>query len=266
RRQNTMWWLLVAWIAGDFLTLCSWQQAAWALVPLALLWCLRDCRASPLAPLLLVLVGLALSQLFLGQQLERWLPADLDGAALAFSGQVTDLPVSRPASGHRPASQSISLTAVRLLSSSDAWPGEHRVHLQDYGDHHYQPGDHLTLQVRLFRPRGFVNQGSADSARFALARGEDASGSVKAPLGQRPGFAPVDQLRARISRRIRARLADHPEAAGLIPALVVGDWRFLTPASWALYQNAGVAHLVVISGEHLTLVAGMVWLLLRFAC
>lgn len=261
-----MWWLLAAWIAGVFVQLCSWQQALSALVLLTFLWLLPACRRSRLAPLLLVFIGLALSQLFLDRQLDRWLPTSLNGVTLTISAQVTDLPVTRPASGHRPASLRLELTKVRLLEQAQSWPGEHRISLSDYGAHHYQPGDRLVLKVRLFRPRGFVNQGSVDRARLALARGEDASGSIKALLQQTPGFAPVDQLRARISERIRRLLVDHPQAAALVPALVVGDWRYLTPESWALYQQSGVAHLVVISGEHLTLVAGLVWLLLRFAC
>lgn len=261
-----MWWILAAWIAGDFVQLCSWQQAALALLPLALLWLLSARCHSVLTPCLLLLLGLALSQVFLGRQLAQWLPSSLNGATLSIRGEVTGLPVTRPASDSRPASQSFVLKNVRLAGATERWPGAHRVHLRDYSGHHYQPGDHLLLKARLFRPRGFVNQGSVDRARLALARGQDASGSVKALVRQTPGFAPVDQLRERISGRIRRLLLNEPQAAALVPALVVGDWRYLTPASWALYQHTGVAHLVVISGEHLTLVAGLVWLLLRFAC
>lgn len=261
-----MWWLLSAWVAGEFIVLCSWQMAACALVPLVLLWCWRPCRRSVFSPAMLVLAGVLIAQLCLGWQLADWLPASLNGKVVTLTGQVDGLPVTRPGRHGRPTSYRISLHHVQLVSGASAWPGQHQIRLYDYGPHQYHPGDWLTLKAKLYRPRGLVNEGSVDYARIALAYGQDASGSIKAVLAQRPGSAPVDKLRNRISQHIRTLLKDRPQAAGLVPAMVVGDWRYLSGESWSLYQQAGVAHLVVISGGHLTLVAGLVWGLLRFLC
>lgn len=261
-----MWWLLSAWIAGEFVLLCDDSQALAGLALLVCLWGSRAVRHSPLAPLLLILAGVLLSQVFLARGLAGWLPTSLSGTQLVVTGQVADLPVERLNAIDGSISTSFLLKNTRLLNAPERWPGGHLIRLHDSTGQHFRPGDLLRLRVTLYRPRGLVNVGSSDGARKALARGQDASGGVKNLLKQAPGFAPVDLLRARISERIRARLTAWPKAAGLIPALVVGDWRFLSAPSWALYRNSGVAHLVVISGEHLTLVAGFVWLLLRYIC
>ncbi len=264
-----MWWLLSAWIAGVFFAVCSWQLAAVGLLLTLLLGAFPVVRHSRFFPVLLLIAGLCLSQWFLQRQLGTWLPAALNGHSLVVTGQVDGLPVNRPATDHRPASHVITLKNVRLKSFAEEkgrWPGTHRVRLYDYGDHDYLPGDRLTLRVKLYRPRGLVNAGSSDGARFSLALGQDASGSVKAVLHKTAGKAPIDQLRAVISREVRSHLTDQPLAADLLPAAVVGDWRFLSNERWQLYQRTGTAHLVVISGGHLTLVAGAIWFLCRFLC
>lgn len=44
-------------------------------------------------------------------------------------------------------------------------------------------------------------------------------------------------------------------AAGVVAALVVGDQRAIERSDWALFRTTGVAHLMSISGLHITLFA-----------
>ena len=44
-------------------------------------------------------------------------------------------------------------------------------------------------------------------------------------------------------------------AAGVLAALVVGDQGAILPADWALFRDTGIAHLVSISGLHVTVFA-----------
>lgn len=261
-----MWWLLSAWVVGTFVCFLSVAEALAGLTVVAAAWLCPRLRIGWRRCLLLCCTGLLVSQFFLTQALNGWLPASLDGHVVTLSGQVTGLPNWRPPADDGPASSQLKLSQVRLVSASADWPGEHLIRLYDYSERRYRPGDTLLLRAKLYRPRGLVNAGSVDWARLNLAYGIDASGSVVEVLKHTPGWAPVDRLREAISQHIRHSLVGFPEAAGLFPALVVGDWRYLSAASWQLYQHAGVAHLVVISGGHLTLVAGMVWLLLRYLC
>ena len=57
--------------------------------------------------------------------------------------------------------------------------------------------------------------------------------------------------------QIRQRVADD-RAAGLLAALVVGDRAAIDSADWDVFRATGVAHLISISGLHITLWAGCV--------
>lgn len=80
-----------------------------------------------------------------------------------------------------------------------------------------------------------------------------------APLVQQDsnGFAPLFwflQLRDHMRRWLMWALNDH-EQLPLIMAMVIGDQGLIDPESRALYANTGIAHLVAISGLHITLFA-----------
>ncbi|HAJ43263.1 MAG TPA: DNA internalization-related competence protein ComEC/Rec2, partial [Alcanivorax sp.] len=65
--------------------------------------------------------------------------------------------------------------------------------------------------------------------------------------------------RAGLSRRVKELLSASPAGAAVIPALVTGDRRGLEPPLWRLFRDLGTAHLLAISGLHLTLVTGLLW-------
>lgn len=260
-----MWWFLLAWIAGDFVWLLDWPWALLLLGLSAVTGILCFFRSSRWLIVALLMAGFCVSQLCISYQKSGWLPVALDGQVVVLSGQVADFPEDKAASASRPASVSLLLQDVRALSTQ-AWPGVHKISLSDYTGSHYQTGDRVVLEAKLYRPRGLVNESVPDHARLSLAYGQQASGRVVRLIEQQAGGWSINVLRDKISQKIQRVLVDYPQAAGLVPAMVVGDWRQISPDAWKRYQNAGVAHLVVISGGHLTLVAGLGWLLFRFAC
>jgi competence protein ComEC len=78
----------------------------------------------------------------------------------------------------------------------------------------------------------------------------------------------IDRLRDTVRREIDRALSGHP-ARQVISALVVGDQRAISPSDWAVFQKTGVAHLMSISGLHVTMFAalagllgGLIWRLL----
>src|SRR5436305_327742 len=70
--------------------------------------------------------------------------------------------------------------------------------------------------------------------------------------------------RLRSGLRLAARVLD-PEAAGLLPALVVGDTSAMVPAVQADFRTAGLAHLVAVSGTNVAILCGAVLGLARLA-
>jgi competence protein ComEC len=121
-----------------------------------------------------------------------------------------------------------------------------------------QPGTALQLRVRLQPIWGQINQAGFDVERHALANRVDGRGSVLQlqVLAQGSGR---DWWRERLSRRLSGQLEGRQVASALVPALVVGDRRNIEPHHWDTLQATGTAHLMAISGLHITLVAGLVW-------
>ncbi len=100
-----------------------------------------------------------------------------------------------------------------------------------------------------------------DTWRWMQVQGLSALATVAVPVGQAarlvqapPGMA---RLRQQVREAIFAQVSD-PRLAGLVAALCMGDQNAIDPDDWPLFRATGVAHLVSISGLHVTLLAG--WL------
>lgn len=85
-----------------------------------------------------------------------------------------------------------------------------------------------------------------------------------ASLGVHPGrFIPfVDGLRDRIVSRIYAVL--NPDTAGIAAAVIAGERGKISKEQTQNYRDAGLAHFLAISGLHVGMIAGMMFLLVRW--
>jgi predicted membrane metal-binding protein len=117
-------------------------------------------------------------------------------------------------------------------------------------------------------PHGARNPHGFDYELLQWEQGVQAVGYVRAgrkdPMPERLDTAlryPVLQLRERVRDAILAELASVSEgpadlrAAGVVAALVTGDQRAIDRSDWNVFRATGVAHLVSISGLHITLFA-----------
>ena len=129
-----------------------------------------------------------------------------------------------------------------------------------------QPGD-LTagerweMTVRLKAPHGGSNPFGFDYELWLWEQGLQATGYVRAGPKDAPPKRvgstwqhPVEGLRQHMRDAILARVAN-PKLAGVIAALVVGDQNAIDRADWDVYRATGVAHLMSISGLHVTMFA-----------
>ena len=127
-----------------------------------------------------------------------------------------------------------------------------------------QPGERWRLKIRLKRPHGYMNPGGFDYESWLFQNRLRATGYViddenNIRLQQAAGLNP-DLIRFAIKNRIREVLpAD--DLAGFVPALAVGDRGGLSDAHWQVLTATGTNHLIAISGLHIGLVAGIVYLL-----
>ncbi len=96
--------------------------------------------------------------------------------------------------------------------------------------------------------------------------------SDSSPLTFYPDTSPISHFFRRITALAenlsRSLRVDYPpDTAGLLAALVLSDTRFLPPDSLSDFRQAGISHLLSVSGEHMTLLAfflgGVFLLILR---
>jgi len=69
--------------------------------------------------------------------------------------------------------------------------------------------------------------------------------------------AAVERVRAWLRDRLIEIVRDE-RYGGVLVALVVGDQRAIADADWTLFNRTGIAHLVSISGLHITMIAALV--------
>jgi len=130
----------------------------------------------------------------------------------------------------------------------------------------YSAGDLLRVWCRLRRPVANGNPGASDPRVGLRARGIHAIGTAKNPIVvERLESGPAGPYRAAdlIRRYARERLDEAlgrtgPERA-LVGAMLLGDRAAIGPWQQRLLRDAGLIHLVAISGIHVGL---LTWMLL----
>ena len=137
--------------------------------------------------------------------------------------------------------------------------------LSYYGDYKLQPGQHWRLQVSLKRPWGLANPASFNMQQWYAQAGIDGTGNVRknqAVLLSHPADARLihHSVRQAVSARLDQLNLDD-RVTGLLQALTVADKSGIDGRLWTLFQFFGVNHLLVISGLHISLVAGLGYLL-----
>ncbi|HYD76397.1 DNA internalization-related competence protein ComEC/Rec2 [Ramlibacter sp.] len=122
-------------------------------------------------------------------------------------------------------------------------------------------GDRWQLTVRLRAPHGNVNPHGFDFELWLWEQGVQATGYVRTGRDDPPprlvGASwrhPVERARQSVRDAILARVAD-PNAAGIVAALVAGDQNAIARDDWDVFRATGVAHLMSISGLHVTMFA-----------
>ncbi|MCA0325434.1 MAG: DNA internalization-related competence protein ComEC/Rec2 [Proteobacteria bacterium] len=127
-------------------------------------------------------------------------------------------------------------------------------------------GDRWAFTVRLKAPHGNLNPHGFDYELWLWEQGVRATGYVREgahdPPPQRLAEAvghPVERARQAVRDAILAQgAAGGAQArrfAGVVAALVTGDQGVIERADWDIFRATGVAHLMSISGLHITMFA-----------
>lgn len=206
-------------------------------------------------PLAFFLFGLCWACVSAQWALDDRLRPMLDGQTRWLEGRVSGLPQQTDSGVRFELSDSRSRNA-RLPA---------RIRLYWHGGPPVRSGERWRLAVTLKRPSGLLNFHGVDHEAWLLAQRIGATGSVKD--GER--LAPArNAWRDAVRQRLTAVDAQGREAG--LAALVLGVGSGLTADDWRVLQDTGTVHLLVISGQHIGLLAGLIYALVaalaRYGC
>lgn len=174
---------------------------------------------------------------------DRLAPA-LDGETVWLEGHIAGLPA-----------QSADSVRFELADASARRGALPRVlRLSWRGGPALQTGQRWRLAVTLRRPTALLNPAGFDSQAWLLSRRIGATGSVKAGelLAETAG-----SWRQPIRQRLQA--VDAQGREGTLAALILGDTSAVPRDDWQTLQATGTVHLLVVSGQHVGMLAAMVY-------
>ena len=196
-------------------------------------------------------------------RLQDRLPALAEGVNLMVEGQVVGLPHATP-DGLR-----FQFEAERFAASTGilhvSCEPNCLLSLGWYGPT-LQPirsGERWSLPVKLKAPHGHVNPHGFDYELWLWEQNIIATGYVRgtaeASVPQRLSEAPwwtLSHWRESARDAVQRKVND-PMTAGWIAGLLLGDQASIASADWNVFRATAVAHLMAISGLHIT---GIAWL------
>nr|WP_240192054.1 DNA internalization-related competence protein ComEC/Rec2 [Desulforhopalus vacuolatus] len=171
----------------------------------------------------------------------------------------------------RTSSATIECSEVRF-ADSDFQPvtGRATVSLEGPWPEDILPGNRLMVRATFKRPQSWRTPGTFDYTRYLATQGITITGfsrsslfftrlpAVQHSLIHRTVFA-AERTRTRLARAINTSLPE--KNATLFRALLLGDRSGVDDQTLENFKRAGVLHTLAISGLHLTVVSGLLYLL-----
>lgn len=193
-------------------------------------------------PLGFLLIGVAWSCYSAIAVMDDRLDSSLDGQTIRLEGEVTGLSEQ---------SQQIVRFHLKNAKAKDLKLPV-TIRLSWYQGQPVITGERWQLLVRLKYPRGTVNPYTFDYEAWLTAKHIGATGTVKEAKKLAPAKG-IATWRYQLRTAILAQEA-MGQGGGLV-ALVLGDGSAINKSQWRVLQETGTVHLMVISGQHITLLA-----------
>jgi len=130
-------------------------------------------------------------------------------------------------------------------------------------------GDRVEVTGWLSAPRRPDNPGERDRRRELLDDGiravmtvqHTADATASRPSAGWSFTSAITRTRVWARRQLEATLP--PDEAAVAAALLLGDGSAMSRADWDKFIRTGVVHVLAVSGQHLVILAGFFWLVLR---
>ena len=234
-------------------------------------------------PVFLLCLGLTWGIFNAQQRLEQRLGLESEGRSLRVVGLISSLPKR----GNKSTTflfdtlciqEAPSGIIVGNAVSAACKVGPKRLRLSWYGFSRPQlrAGQYWQFDVKLKRPRGFSNPGGFDYEKWLFSQNIGATGyvinkgrhvelkdSTLINQGSVTAItASVNRIRESIALNIDSSSLS-PVATAFLKALTIGDRRDITPGFRTALVATGTSHLLAVSGLHVGLVSGFIYLLIR---
>ncbi len=228
-------------------------DSAWlaAVLVLALLCAGLRCWRS-----LFLVAGILWAAVFAMDRLSDRLSGQLEGQDIQITGTIAGLPEQDE--------KRIRFDFV-IADSGQSLPARVRLSWY-YPKQALKAGQHWVFTVKLKRPHGTLNPGGFDYERWLFTEGIGATGYVRsypAPvlLSRDSPWRSIAVWRQDLTDEL-SRLLPNSRNLPLIKALTLGDDNAIIQAQWDVFRKTGTLHLIVISGTHIGLIAGLVYLII----
>ncbi|KPL01910.1 MAG: hypothetical protein AMK75_03550 [Planctomycetes bacterium SM23_65] len=209
----------------------------------------------------------------------RLVPSDgSDGALLRVRGVIS----TRPRRTETPADHTfrlqdrvrtrfhLSIDAVETRYGWEPASGTVQVNVYDRADD-FAYGDRIEILARFTRPWGTSSPGEFDYRRYLLRHGI----RLRASLTSREALGPIIEhhhgnLLGELAHGIGARLGriidryHSPREAGLLRCILLGERGAVDEETERTFRLSGLSHLLTVSGLHVVVLMGGLWLALRF--
>ncbi|WP_020481929.1 DNA internalization-related competence protein ComEC/Rec2 [Methylomonas sp. MK1] len=205
-----------------------------------------------------LLAGVLWASIFGSWRLSQQLPDAYQNQEVKVQGYIATLPQQQ--------GQRTNFDFIVTAPSGD-FPDKIRLSWY-YPQFNLAAGQSWEFYVKLRKPHGRLNPGGFDFEAWLFANHIGATGYVRdKPAPQLTRISPsIGQYFAGCRQAIAERLdASLPGSAqlGIIKALTIGSQNAITQEQWQVFRITGVVHLIVISGSHISLISGLIYLWTR---
>ncbi|MBE0437241.1 MAG: DNA internalization-related competence protein ComEC/Rec2, partial [Methylomicrobium sp.] len=237
------------WIVQQFPQLPDeWHWLASACVLIGILLRLKFRKAATF------LFGMLWAIVYALIGLSNRLPVDLESKIIPIQGRITGLP-----------RQSDRRVRFNLTDIQGPEGIPKKLRLSWYNPkQEIKAGQYWAFSVKLKRPHGNLNPGGFDYERWLLSEGIGATGYVRdrpSPVlvSDKTLFFNISTWRQQLSDKLN-NAGVSSDTIGIIKALAIGERRELSSAQWNIFRNTGTVHLIAISGLHIGLISGLIYL------
>lgn len=226
---------------------------------------------------ILFLLGFLYALLRAHWVLDVALPDNLQGKDVLVTGVVASIPVE----GYR--KRRFEFDIETLEYNKQRLPSIGKVRISWYGKRgrgknnnskntiKLKAGQRWQFWLRLKQPHGFMNPGSFDYEGWLYQNKIRATGYVRVNAKKKQFAKKTDEeagsykmliLRQKLYDRLKSYTST-TQYGGILIALAMGDRTGISQQQWKVFRATGTNHLVAISGLHIGLLAGLVFLITR---